>query len=222
MPQSNSPKKRKPRTSTKPYVRKDPSQRKRKDPNAPKSSAVLPPKHGRTHLTLADWLMVVDYADKNPHLTQQEVVQHFKTRPEGMLFFSHAAPSLSRHLSVDGRAEDQAKAVSTPNALSGKRARIVTRPDVEDALYLWTRSLELRGETVTGAMLVEKRRLFEERMNVPTDERLRGTGGVAGFLKAYVSQGPIGVNVAELLSHQVQYERIPSAWRGRLCCDRSR
>jgi hypothetical protein len=44
-----------------------------------------------------------------------------------------------------------------PNALSSKRPRIVTRPDVDRALFLWIKQMEEKGEHVNGPMLKEKR-----------------------------------------------------------------
>jgi len=70
--------------------------------------------------------------------------------------------------------------------LSSKRARIVTRPDVERALVLWVRHmLETKKETVSGPMLREKRKRFEDLLGVPDDERLSGEGWVAPFCAAY-------------------------------------
>jgi hypothetical protein len=59
---------------------------------------------------------------------------------------------------------------SNPSALSSKRPRIVTRPDVERALVIWLRSMEEKRETVNGKMLVEKRKCFEKELNVPENE----------------------------------------------------
>jgi hypothetical protein len=43
--------------------------------------------------------------------------------------------------------------------------------------------MEGKGETVSGAMLREKRHCFEQMFNVPEDERLTGEGWVAPFCK---------------------------------------
>ena len=51
---------------------------------------------------------------------------------------------------------------------------MVTCPDVERALILWVHHMEEKGETVSGPMLLEKRKTFEEMLQVPEDERLRG------------------------------------------------
>lgn len=60
-----------------------------------------------------------------------------------------------------------------PSALSSKRARIVTRPDVEKALVCWFHTMEDKGEHFTGSMLREKRRRFEDLLGVPEEEQLR-------------------------------------------------
>jgi hypothetical protein len=177
MPATDEPR-RKPRTNIKPYVRKP---RLPVDKNAPKTSAVPTP--SRPHLTLSDWLTVVAYHDANQPISQTDVVSHFANRPEGHLIFTQSA--LSRHLSKKGRAEDQARMHTNPTALSGKRARVVTRPDVEKALVLWVRHMEEKGDHVSGPMLVVKRKKFEADMGVPEEERMRSDGWVPNFCKAY-------------------------------------
>ena len=82
-----------------------------------------------------------------------------------------------------GRQKDQERLAATPTALSTKKARIVTRPDMEEALRLWVEHMEQRRETVTGAMLVEKRAQFEDKLNVPENERLRSGGWVQKYLR---------------------------------------
>jgi hypothetical protein len=62
---------------------------------------------------------------------------------------------------------------------------VVTRPDVEKALFLWVRYMEQKGEQVNGPMLKEKRCRFEVLFNVPEDERLTGEGWIASFCRAY-------------------------------------
>jgi hypothetical protein len=136
------------------------NERSRKPPG-PKTSAKKPQtNHACENLTLNDWLTVVTYHDTHKPISQQEVVAYFAKRPEGALIFTQS--SLSRHLSKKGREEDQAKSLSTPVALSTKRARIVTRPDVEKALVLWVKHMEEKGETVSGPMLVAKREKYEK------------------------------------------------------------
>jgi hypothetical protein len=64
---------------------------------------------------------------------------------------------LSKKLKPEVRAELKERAASNPTALSGKRARIVTHPGVERALWLWQQNMEAKNESVTGPMLIEKR-----------------------------------------------------------------
>ena len=54
---------------------------------------------------------------------------------------------------------------------------------MEEALKLWVGHIEQRHETVTGPMLVEKRAQFEDKLNVPVNERLRSGGWVQKFLR---------------------------------------
>ena len=53
-------------------------------------------------------------------------------------------------------AELESHGDSNPSALSSKRPRIVTHPDVERALYLWVLHMEEEKEMVNGPMLHEK------------------------------------------------------------------
>jgi Tc5 transposase DNA-binding domain len=117
--------------------------------------------------------------DDHPDLGQTNIVNHFRTLQEGALIFSQSA--LSRN--IKRRQELEAWAGSTPTALSSKRVRVVTQPDVEKSLILWIRHLEEMGETVTGPMLLAKRQIFEALLNVPEMERLQGAGWVSKFCK---------------------------------------
>ena len=67
---------------------------------------------------------------------------------------------------------------SNANALSSKQPHIVTRPDVHCALWLWVQHMEQKREVINSAMLVAKRAVFEEALDVPVDERLTGPGWV--------------------------------------------
>ena len=106
----------------------------------------------RDNLTLNDWLLVLEWVASHPNVPQDEVVAHFRTRKEDALLFSQS--TLSRK--IKQHEELKAHAQSHPAALSGKRVRIVTRPDVERALFLWVKHLEEKGETVSGPMLQVK------------------------------------------------------------------
>lgn len=172
---------RRPRERPPPYARKKETPKKKKD--TPKTTAIQ--SHTKENLTLHDWLSVVEFVDSN-NFTQEEVVKHFANRKNGgALIFSQGA--LSRHLSKKGRAADQAKAAATPTALSSKRLRIVTRPDVEKALWLWVKHMESKRETVSGPMLEAKRAKFEKEMDVPEAERMKSAGWIPKFCKAYVT-----------------------------------
>ena len=171
-----SEKKRAPRKSHAPYKRtkKQPS-----TATPPRTSAKAPNAGKHTNLTLHDWLTVIRYVDEHPNMPQQSVVDYFRHRAEGALIFTQT--TLSRNLKK--RVELEARVNANPTSLSSKRPRVVTRPDVERALVLWVKGMEEKCETVNGPMLVEKRRRFEEMMNVPDAERLSGSGWVASFCK---------------------------------------
>ena len=180
-PPKNMPKEpqltRKPRDKPKPYCWK-PKVPKVKD--APKTSA-KPKMTGRENLTIADWPEVCAYIDKHPAVSQGDIVKHFKTKKDRALVFTQG--TLSRKLK--DREKIKARAEAYPNTLSSKRERVVTRPDVERALYLWVRHMEENGETVNGPMLKEKRRRFEKLFNVPEDQCLEGEGWIPPFCKAH-------------------------------------
>ena len=125
-----------------------------KNSDAPQNSAISKPSTVWEHLTLHDWLGVVQYFNSNQPISQEEIVKHFAGRSDGALRFSQSA--LSWHLSKKGCQEDQSQIATNPTALSGKRAWIVTCPNVERALVLWVKHMEEKLEHVTGAMLVVK------------------------------------------------------------------
>jgi hypothetical protein len=124
MPVANEPK-CKPHTNVKPYIQKS------KLPvvkRAPKTSAIPQQKQSQSHLTLSDWLTVVTYYNANQPISQTDVVTHFANQLDGHLIFAQSA--LSQHLSKKGHTEDQACMHTNLTALSGKQARVITRPDI--------------------------------------------------------------------------------------------
>ena len=124
---------RKARPKPTPYHRK-PREKARAD--APATSAKsIETKKCRENLTLHDWLTVFTFIDSHPDTPQERVVEHFKTRREGALEFTQS--TLSRKLK--NRTELEQRVNSHPNALSGKRPRAVTSPEVEKALVFWVR-----------------------------------------------------------------------------------
>ena len=155
----------KPRPKPKPYDRK-PRAPKAKDTHA--TSAKLVQDNKRKNLTLGDWMTVFTYVERHPDMGQGDIVEYFKTQREGALIFTQS--TLSQKLWDMEQLKDHTQ--SNPNALSSKRPRVVTRPDVERALMLWFRHMEEKGETVNGPMLWEKRHRFEEKFSVPENERL--------------------------------------------------
>lgn len=169
--------KRKPRVTNASY-----KPRNFKNKNAPKTSAIALKKHKHENLTCNDWLTVVKYFDEHQPISQIECVKYFANKSDGALVFNQA--SLSRHLSDKGRAEDKEKAKCTSNGASSKRRRITTRPDIDEALILWVRSMEEKCEHVSGPMLMAKRAKFEAMLDIPEEERLKSTGWIQSFCKA--------------------------------------
>ncbi|KIK88624.1 hypothetical protein PAXRUDRAFT_152248 [Paxillus rubicundulus Ve08.2h10] len=48
--------------------------------------------------------------------------------------------------------------------------------------------METRGETMTGPILWEKHKRFEEELEIPEKERLSGKGWLQSFCKTYKIQ----------------------------------
>jgi len=152
--------------------------------NAPKTSAQPITHQARQNLTLHDWMTVFKHIDNQPKpINQGEIIEYFQSRPAGVLIFTQS--TLSRKLKDREKLENRVS--SNPNALSSKRPCIVTRPDVDEALSLWVRHMEEKQLVVNSAMLTAKRVKFEDRFNVPEEERLRGRGWIRSFCHAYVN-----------------------------------
>jgi hypothetical protein len=172
---------RKARAKPKPYASNLASKPGPKAPRkAPATSAISTKSRRRNNLTVHDWLTVFAFIDTHTGISQASVCNHFHSLTEGALEFNQA--TLSRKLKK--QEELKAYATSFPNAVSTKRARIVTQPDVDRALYLWFRSMEAKSEVVTGSMLCTKRRFFETELGVPEEARLQGEGWLISFKKA--------------------------------------
>ena len=96
-------------------------------------------------------MTVYAYVDTLPQpIKQGDVVKYFATRPEGPLIFTQSTLSHKlQHCS-----EMKACARSNSNALS--RPCVVTRLDVDQALWLWVQHMEQKKEVVNSAMLIAK------------------------------------------------------------------
>ena len=213
---------RKPRGKVRPYDRKPKAV---VDKNAPKTSAKPVTKKGRNNLTLADWLRVFTFIDVHPLLSQEETVQYFQEKINGALVFSQSA--LSRNWKR--RQELEERSQLTPMALSSKRVRVVTRPDVERALVLWIRHIEETRETYTGDMLQAKRKRFEILLQVPEDQQLSGKGWIPPFcrqfkIKEYRRHGEAGsVDLDAVVTERVRLQGVLEKYapRDRLNFDES-
>src|SRR5260370_31775559 len=119
------------------------------------------------NLTLFDWMTVYTYVDTLPQpINQGEVVKYFATRPQGTLLFTQSTLSCK----LQQCPEMEACVDSIPNALSCKWPHIVTRPDVDRALWLWVQQMDRKGEVVNSHMLMAKQEVFEKALDVPEDE----------------------------------------------------
>ena len=148
----------------------------------PEGSTAPNGKNKRNRLTVSDWMRVYAYMDTlgSQPIKQQEVVDYFATRPEDPLFFSRV--TLSRKLKR--RPEIEAHVESNPHALSRKRSRTPKSPDVECELLGWVQLMQQKGAVVKTGMLIERRKVLEEKLNVPGDKRLTGHGWVQSFCHA--------------------------------------
>ena len=105
----------------------------------PKSSAQPVELATWINLTLFDWVTVYAYVDTlTKPINQQDMVNYFATRPEGALKFTQSTLSCK----LQHRPEMEAHVHSNPNALSSKRPHIITRPDVDRALWMWVKHME--------------------------------------------------------------------------------
>jgi hypothetical protein len=137
----------KPREKPAPYKQHLETVTKNKD--APTTSAKPHKVMTQKNLTLNDWLIVFTYIDTHPHQSQAEIVLHFENELTGALAFSQSALSCA----LKRRPELEARINCNPNALSSKHPHVVTRPDVEQALFIWVKHMEIKGDTVNGPML---------------------------------------------------------------------
>lgn len=125
-------------------------------------------------------MRVYKYCDEHTPVDQNEVVRHFANLKHDALKFSQ--PTLSRNLDPERRAEIEQRA----NTGAGrKRARVVTHPEIEDALIIWFRNMERKGELVTPAMLQTKRSKFYDLLGIPKEERVESAGWIPPFMQAY-------------------------------------
>ena len=127
-----------------------------------------------------DWLTVFAWIDGNPHRPQQDVVDHFANLRDHPLCFNQA--TLSRKLKKRGNIEATVKV--NPAALSARRQRVVVSPEVERALVLWVDDMLANGRVVNGPLLTAKRKILEEKFDIPPEKRLTDKGWLQGFYKA--------------------------------------
>ena len=73
---------------------------------------------------------------------------------------------------------------SNLNALLCKQPCVVTRPSMDDMLWLWVQHMEKKSEIVNGRMLLAKQESFEESLKVPEDKRLPGPRWLQLFCQA--------------------------------------
>jgi hypothetical protein len=144
------------------------------------ASASKKVKQQSKQLTNHNWLTVFAWIDNNPHRSQQDVVDQFANRHEGQLHFNQA--TLSRKLKKRGEIEATVKA--NPAALSARRQCVVVTPEVERALVLWVQDMLSNSRVVNGPVLTAKRKVLEEKFNVPPEKRLTDKGWLPGFYKA--------------------------------------
>lgn len=177
MPSLLSEKSRK-HTTPGPYARKPGPKGPR--PQSQPASASKCVKQPSKQLTNHDWLTVFSWIDDNPHRSQQDVVDHFGNRREGPLHFNQA--TLSRKLKKRCDIETMVKV--NPAALSARRQRIVVAPEVERALVHWVQDMLSNGRIVNGPMMTSKRKILEDKFDIPPEKCLSDKGWLPSFYKA--------------------------------------
>lgn len=96
---------RKPRRCTlAPYGSTKALNQRKKDKNAPKTSAQATKMSKQSNLTLTDWLTIVAFSNKHSEMNHGQIIAHFASLTSGALVFSQ--PSLSYHLSKESREQD--------------------------------------------------------------------------------------------------------------------
>jgi hypothetical protein len=181
-----------------------------KNKDAPTTSAKPHKVMTRKNLTLNDWLAVFAYIDTHPHQSQAEIVLHFEKELTGALAFSQSALSHT----LKRQPELEARVNSNLNTLSSKRPRVVTRPDVERALFTWVKHMEIKGDMVNGPMLRAKQAKFEEEFDVPEEERLSGDGWIASFCRTFKIRehhwhGEAGsMNLDDIVELRLGYDQV--------------
>ena len=120
-------------------------------------------------------MTVYAHVDTLPQpVNQGEVVKFFATRPEGALVFTQS--TLSRKL--QHRSEIEVRMTSVPNALSSKRLRIVTRPDVDRALWLWVQHMEQKREVVNVGCSLQSGQCSRRNLMF---QKMKGFVNLGGF-----------------------------------------
>ena len=147
--------------------------------NQPKSASKKV-KQPSKQLTNHDWLTIFAWIDDNPGRLQQDTVDHFANRRKGPLHFNQA--TLSRKLKKRGDIEAMVK--TNPAALSARRQRVVVAHEVEKALLHWVQDMLANGRVVNGLLLTAKRKILEEKFNIPPEKRLTDKGWLSNFYKA--------------------------------------
>ncbi|EGN97835.1 hypothetical protein SERLA73DRAFT_153113 [Serpula lacrymans var. lacrymans S7.3] len=176
----------------KPAQHTQPAKRQKVDKDLPATSAQPVKNTSRHNLTLSDWSTVYTYIEVD----------------KSALLFNQS--TLSRKLHKHPKMENCIN--NNPSALSSKRPCIVTNSEVECAIILWVKHLESKGDTITGAILQQKWRRFEDKFKVPQKERL-GEGWVQ-FCKAYKIReiqrhGEAGsVNLEAVVAEQQRCQKV--------------
>ena len=73
---------------------------------------------------------------------------------------------------------------ANPAALSARRQCVVVSPKVEKALVHWVQDMLANGHVVNGPLLTAKRKVLEDKFDVPFEKFLTDRGWLPGFYKA--------------------------------------
>ena len=73
---------------------------------------------------------------------------------------------------------------ANPAALSARRQRVVVSPEVEKALIHWVQDMLANGRVVNGPLLTAKRKVLEDKFDIPPEKHLMEKGWLSGFYRA--------------------------------------
>ncbi|CAE6504089.1 unnamed protein product [Rhizoctonia solani] len=139
------------------------------------SSALHPALMKRKHLTYHDRLEIINFHHLNPHYTQSDLAQYFRSR-----FPNITQATISRCLSKEQ--EIRSYITQFPQRLSYTRPLSVLLPAVEAAITQWvTEMLDHGGVQLSGPLICEKARQFCQLLGIADGQLEFSQGWLSSF-----------------------------------------